>query len=151
MNKRMELERYSTKILKVLSFQRKSPAFDKLVREIMAERFIYADYPYTYTYGMYRRSDGVEKLAYGDALATHLMSGEYFIEEKDLDSLLPNLSVDVLCNLSNSSSEFIREKSSNYLVDKMGVELEEVVITRPKVKVNKMNKKQIIDLRRKGD
>jgi len=150
MNKRMELERYSNKILKVLSEQRKSLAFDKLVRDIMAERFIYADYSYSYTYGMYRRSYGIEKLAYGDCLATHLMNGEYFIEEKDLDSLLPNLSIETLCGLSNSSSEYIRDKARNCLVDNMGVELEEVVITRPKIKVNKMNKQKIIDLRRKG-
>lgn len=150
MNKRMELERYSNKILKVLSLQRKSPAFDELVREIMSERFIYADYPYAYTYNMYRKSTGVEKLAYGDALATHLMSGEYFIEEKDLDSLLPTLSVETLCELSNSKQEFIRDKSRTCLVDSMGIELEEVVITRPKVKVNKMNKQKIIDFRRKG-
>ena len=150
MNKRMELERYSNKILKVLSLQRKSSAFDKLVREIMAERFIYADYPYAYTYGMYRKSTGVEKLAYGDCLATHLMSGEYFIEEKDLDSLLPTLSVETLCELSNSKQGFIRDKSRACLVDSMGMELEEVVITRPKVKLNKMNKQKIIDFRRKG-
>ena len=138
MNKRMELERYSNKILKILATQRNGEAFNNLVREIMAERFIFADYPYTYTYRMYRRSDGVEKLAWGDCLATHLMSGECFIEKKDLDGLLPSLSVDTLCDLSNSSNGVIRDASRNCLVDKFGMELEEVVITRPKVKVNKI-------------
>ena len=151
MNKRNELERYSNKILKILSEQRRNPIFDKMVREIMYERFVMADYPYLYTYSMYKKSNGVEKLAYGDYLATHLMNGEYFIEEDVLQNLLSSLSINTLVDLSNSKNEHIRDSARTCLVDNMGVELEEVVITRPKVKVNKMTKNKIINLRRKGD
>lgn len=151
MNKRLELERYSNKILKILSEQRKNPSFDKIVREIMCERFLLADYSYLYTYSMYKKSNGVEKLAYGDYLATHLVNGEYFIEEDVLKGLLPNLSINALLDLSNSKSKHIRDSARTCLIDNMGVELEEVTITRPKVKVNKMTKNKIIDLRRKGD
>lgn len=151
MNKRLELERYSNKVLKVLAEQRKSPSFDKMVREIMSERFICSDYPYRYVYHMYRTSEGVEQLAYGDCLASHLMNGEYFIEANDLKRLLPTLSINDLVELSNCKNEFIRDEARTCLVDSMGVELDEIVISRPKNKIKKMNKNKIINLRRKGD
>ena len=151
MNKRMELERYSNKVLKVISEQKNSPVYDKMIREIMGERFICSDYPYRYVYHMYRTTTGVEKLAYGDCLASHLMNGEHFIMEDDLNSLLPTLSVNNLVELSNCKNENIRDKARTCLVDEMGVELDEVVITRPKNKIMKMNESKIISLRRKGD
>ena len=138
--KRMELERYNNKILICLAKQKNNPEFDKMVREIIAERVIFSNYPYLYTYRKYKSSDGIEKLAYGDALATHLMNGEYLIETEVLDNLLPTLSIEMLCDLSNNKNEYIRDNARSCFINNMGVELEEVVITRPKVK-NKLIRK----------
>lgn len=144
MMKRMELERYNNKLLLCLAKQKSNPEFDKMVREIIAERVIFSNYSYLYTYRKYKKSDGVEKLAYGDALATHLVNGEYLIETEVLDSLLPTLSIETLCDLSNNKNGYIRDKARSCLVDNMGIKLEEVVITRPKVKVNLKRKGELL-------
>ena len=131
--KRLELERYNNKILNHLASQKNNPDFDKLVREIIFERVMMADYPYLYIYRKYKDSGGIEKLAYGDAVVEYFIDGKYFIEQKILDDILETTSFDRLMDLSTSDCELVRKRACNCLAKNYDVKLDDVGVRNKKI------------------
>lgn len=141
------LENFSSETLILLSKQKKDKEFDEAVRKILTERYEASNYPFFKTYYDYKKSDGLEKLACGEALATHLINGDYFIECEVLDELLPNLSIEKLWCLGRNENTLVREKAREQLFSVMDMISDEVVVTKPAQKT--ISKNNIIYLKRK--
>lgn len=144
------LKSFSNEVLILLSRQKNDKEFDEEVRSILAERYINSTLPYIKVYLNYRNSEGVEKLAYGDTLATHLIEGGYSIEGEVLDELLPNLSIEHIWALSKSSDSFVREKSREHLFSVLDL-YEKEVVTVKRSKQKKFKRENVIYFKRKGE
>ena len=146
------LSSFSNEVLILLSKQKQDKEFDEAVRSILVDRFSKASLPYVHIYLKYRATSGVEKLAYGDVLATHLIEGGYGAEGEVLDELLPNLSIEYIWALSKSDDVFIRDKSRKHLFKILDLYEEEVLIISEEVPKQKTNKRDnIIYFKRKGE
>ena len=104
-----DLERYSNKVL--LAIARGIDDQEQLdaIRKILASR--YSEYPYQYIYLMYVKSVGIQKLALGDAIVSHLLQGNKLIEVDVLRKLLPTLRNEELEKLSIFGNEFVSSEA----------------------------------------
>ena len=109
------LKNFSDEVLLLLSKQKEDKEFDQEVRGILFDRHAKRPEPYFKVYFKYLHSSGVEHLVYGDLLATRLIEGGYVVEEKVLDELLPNLSIEHIWALGKNENDLIREKSREVL------------------------------------
>ena len=104
-----DLERYSNKVL--LAIARGIDDQEQLdaIRKILASR--YSEYPYQYIYLMYVKSMGIQNLALGDAIVSHLLQGNKLIEVDVLRKLLPTLRNEELEKLSIFGNEFVSSEA----------------------------------------
>lgn len=111
-----DLERYSNKVL--LSIARGLDDQEKLdvIRKILASR--YSEYPYQYIYLMYVKSVGIQNLALGDAIASHLASGNKPIEVDVLRNLLPTLKNEELEKLRIFGNEFVSSEADTIIEER---------------------------------
>jgi len=148
--KKPSLRSFSNEILILLSKQKNDKLFDEEVRQILVDRYTNTSKSYFDVYLKYCNTCGVEKLAYGDLLATHLIEGGYSIEEKVLVELLPYLSIENVWALSKSNDTLVREKSHNYLLGVLDLYEKAVVVEeKPIQKTNSSG--NIIYFKRKGE
>ena len=148
--KKPTLNNFSDEVLLLLSKQKENNEFDQEVRGILYERHAKRPMPYFKIYFKYLHSVGVEHLVYGDLLATRLIEGGYVVEEKVLDELLPNLSIEHIWALGKNENELIREKSREILFSILDLyEKDNVALKGDDVKV--LKKSNFIVLKRKGE
>lgn len=144
------LKNFSDEVLLLLSKQKEDKEFDQEVRGILFDRHAKRPEPYFKVYFKYLHSSGVEHLVYGDLLATRLIEGGYVVEEKVLDELLPNLSIEHIWALGKNENDLIREKSREVLFSILDLyEKDNVTIKSDDVKV--LKKSNFIVLKRKGE
>ncbi len=111
-----DLERYSNKVL--LAIARGIDDQEQLdaIRKILASR--YSEYPYQYIYLMYVKSVGVQNLALGDAIASHLVDENKPIEIDVLQNLLPTLSNEELEKLSIFGNKFVSSAADTIIEER---------------------------------
>lgn len=111
-----DLELYSNKVL--LAIARGIDDQEQLdaIRKILASR--YSEYPYQYIYLMYVKSVGVQNLALGDAIASHLVDENKPIEIDVLQNLLPTLSNEELEKLSIFGNKFVSSAADTIIEER---------------------------------
>ena len=104
-----DLERYSNKVLLAIARGLDDQEQLDAIRKILASR--YSEYPYQYIYLMYVKSMGIQNLALGDAIVSHLLQGNKLIEVDVLRKLLPTLRNEELEKLSIFGNEFVSSEA----------------------------------------
>ena len=111
-----DLERYSNKVLLAIAIGINDQEQLDAIRKVLAAR--YSEYPYEYVYLMYLKSVGIQSLALGDAIASHLASGNKPIEVDVLRDLLPNLKNEELEKLSIFGNEFVSSEADTIIEER---------------------------------
>lgn len=111
-----DLERYSNKVLLAIARGLDDQEQLDAIRKILASR--YSEYPYQYIYLMYVKSVGIQNLALGDAIASHLASESKPIEVDVLQNLLPTLRNEELEKLRIFGNEFVSSEVDTILEER---------------------------------
>ena len=149
--KKPKLKDYSTKTLIALSRQNDDEEFNEKIRNILSERYSFLSYKEVYI--KYLRSEGTERLALGDALARFLIDDRHFIEERVLESVLPNLKIEELWSLGKNQNPHIRQKAREVIfniLEERKVEDDKIIPINTGYCDDKV-KRKIIKLKRRDD